>query len=293
MIADKKKTLDRSIMYSYHAANIKKVNSNDSVRALINPNKLKPDYDDKIISVGFEYKFSPGDVFEWENTKTHWLIYLQDLTELAYFRGDIRRCQYQVFWLNEKGEKKSTYLTVRGPVETKINTIYKNQTSIDVPNYSLSILMPKNEDTLAYFKRYAKFYLPDADSQMLKTCWKVEAVDSISMPGIIEVLATEDYSNVFLDDVANGIVDGLVQEPIDPTPDTLIEGETFIKAKGTYTYKYLGNETPVWSYNKKLPIKRVSMEDNIITFKWDSNYSGQFDLRCNDSIKTIIVDSLF
>jgi len=65
-------------------------------------------------------------VFEWENTNTHWLIYLQDLTELAYFRGDIRRCQYQVFWLNENGEKKSTYLTVRGPVETKIQTIYKS-----------------------------------------------------------------------------------------------------------------------------------------------------------------------
>jgi hypothetical protein len=46
------------------------------VRALINPNKLKQDYDDKIISIGFEYGFKCGDVFEWVGTKTHWLIYL-------------------------------------------------------------------------------------------------------------------------------------------------------------------------------------------------------------------------
>jgi hypothetical protein len=30
---------------------------------------------------------------------------------------------------------------------------------MDLPNYSLSLLMPKNEDTLNYFKRYSKFYL--------------------------------------------------------------------------------------------------------------------------------------
>jgi hypothetical protein len=43
---------------------------------LINPNKLKQDYDDKIVSVGFEHGFTTGDVFEWRGTGTHWLIYL-------------------------------------------------------------------------------------------------------------------------------------------------------------------------------------------------------------------------
>ena len=94
MIVDKKKSLDRAVLYGYQAAKVKKVNTNNSVRALINPNKVKQDYDDKIISIGFEHNFSVGDVFLWENTNTHWLIYLQDLTELAYFKGDIRKCQY-------------------------------------------------------------------------------------------------------------------------------------------------------------------------------------------------------
>jgi hypothetical protein len=46
------------------------------VRALINPDKLKDDYDEKIVSVGFEHGFQVGDVFEWCNTKSYWLIYL-------------------------------------------------------------------------------------------------------------------------------------------------------------------------------------------------------------------------
>jgi hypothetical protein len=48
---------------------------------------------------------------------------------------------------------------VRGPVETKINFIQKHGISVDNPNHTLNILMPKNKATLEYFKRYAKFYL--------------------------------------------------------------------------------------------------------------------------------------
>jgi hypothetical protein len=80
------------------------------------------DYDDKILSVGFEHNFKCGDVFKWIGTNTYWLIYLQDLTELAYFRGDIRKCSYEIAWEDENG-KHSTYAAIRGPVETKIDYI--------------------------------------------------------------------------------------------------------------------------------------------------------------------------
>ena len=96
MIHDKREALNRAVHFSYQAAEVLRVDAENRqpVRALINPNKLKQDYDDKILSVGYEYNFEPGDVFEWLGTNTHWLIYLQDLTELAYFRGDIRKCNY-------------------------------------------------------------------------------------------------------------------------------------------------------------------------------------------------------
>jgi hypothetical protein len=84
-------------------------------------------------------------------TGTHWLVYLQDLTELAYFRADIRKCNYQISWEDDKGNVKSTWIALRGPVETTINSLSKHGVNIDTPNHSLHILMPKNKDTLQYF----------------------------------------------------------------------------------------------------------------------------------------------
>jgi hypothetical protein len=78
MIKDKRRSLDHAVWFSYQAAEVVRNESEYKrpVRALINPNKLKQDYDDKIISIGYEYDFKCGDVFEWIGTNTHWLIYL-------------------------------------------------------------------------------------------------------------------------------------------------------------------------------------------------------------------------
>lgn len=295
MIKDKRRSLDHAVWYSYQAAEVIKTDATDRklVRALINPNKLKADYDDKIISVGHEYNFEVGTVFEWLGTKTYWLVYLQDLTELAYFRGDIRKCTYQIAWEDEDG-LHSTYAAVRGPVETKINFIQKHGISVDTPNHSLSILMPKNEDTLNYFKRYKKFYLQGDD-----TCWRVEATDWISTPGILEVTAVEYYANETEDDIENGIVGGLITEIKDPNGDTEkidIIGETFIKPKKSYQYTFSGREAQTWFVDtKKYPIKlEFDAEDpRNLTLTWTSGYSGQFVLKYGDYEKTIVVESLF
>jgi hypothetical protein len=96
MIKDKREALDRAVLYSYQGARIKKIDSEEIAPALINPNRVSQDYDDKIVSVGFEYGIAAGDIFTWDKTNTQWLIYSQELTELAYFRGKIRRCRYQI-----------------------------------------------------------------------------------------------------------------------------------------------------------------------------------------------------
>ena len=54
------------------------------IRALINPDKVKQDYDDKMVSIDYEHGYEPGDVFEWKKTNTYWLIYTQEITEDAY-----------------------------------------------------------------------------------------------------------------------------------------------------------------------------------------------------------------
>ena len=244
MILNKRRSLDRAVWYSYQGAEIVKIGASDNkpVRALINPNKLKQDYDDKIVSVGYEHGFKCGDVFEWLGTNTHWLIYLQDLTELAYFRGDIRKCSYEISWEDENG-LHTTYAAIRGPVETKINYIQKHGISIDTPNLSLNLLLPLNNDTLNYFKRYSKFYVNNHSSLAPQVCWRVEAIDWVSTPGILEVAAVEYYSNKDEDDIENGVVGALLVEPKNPNSaevESTIIGETFIKPKVEYVYTFSG-----------------------------------------------------
>lgn len=292
MVRDKRRSLDRAVWFSYQAAQVLRLDAENRtpVRALINPNKLKQDYDDKIISIGYEYNFKCGDVFEWVGTNTHWLIYLQDLTELAYFRGDIRKCSYEIAWEDEDGSHR-TFAAVRGPTETKIDYIQKHGISVDNPNQSLSILMPLNEETKKQFTRYSKFYLNGDD-----TCWRVEATDWISSPGILEVNATEYYRNESEDDVENGVVGGLIVQPANPNPPVVeetIDGETFIKPKISYTYIYKGEKLANWIIDKKYPIEIIEDSTNKITLKWKASYSGQFELSYGDCTKTIVVESLF
>lgn len=303
MIRDKRRSLDKAVLYSYQGAFVKKyypedfevmegVREQPPVRALINPNKLKQDYDDKIISIGFEHDFKCGDIFEWIGTKTYWLIYLQDLTELAYFRGDIRKCSYEIAWEDEDGHH-STYAAIRGPVETKINFIQKHGISVDTPNYSLNILMPKNNDTLKQFKRYSKFYLNNIDPSDTKICWRVEAIDSISMPGILEINAIEYYANETEDDIKNGIVGGLIVDVVEPEGSAFIKGETFIKPKKEYEFEYIGAVAGTWSIDPKLPIAWEVISQNKIKLKWLPSYSGQFDIHFDKEVKTVVVESLF
>ena len=294
MIKDKRRSLDRALVYSYQGADVRKIDStsDDYVRALINPNKLKQDYDDKIISVGYEHHFECGDIFEWKGTETYWLIYLQDLTELAYFRGDIRKCSHQINWEDENG-KHSTYAAIRGPVETKINYIQKHGISVDNPNYSLNILLPKTADTLSYFQRYNKFYLADDE---LKVCWRIEAIDWLSMPGVLEINAVEYYANEFEDNLEDGTVGTLKTEPVNPNNSFIedtITGETFIKPKKEYEYEYIGNLVGKWSVKENYPIKLIQ-DGKKVKLRWLNTYSGQFDLIYADCFKkTIVVQSLF
>ena len=294
MIKDKRRSLDRALVYSYQGADVRKIDStsDDYVRALINPSQLKQDYDDKIISVGYEHHFECGDIFEWKGTETYWLIYLQDLTELAYFRGDIRKCSHQINWEDENG-KHSTYAAIRGPVETKINYIQKHGISVDNPNYSLNILLPKTADTLSYFQRYNKFYLADDE---LKVCWRIEAIDWLSMPGVLEINAVEYYANEFEDNLEDGTVGTLKTEPINPNnsfiEDTIV-GETFIKPKREYEYEYIGNLVGKWSVKENYPIELIQ-DGKKVKLRWLNTYSGQFDLIYADCFKkTIVVQSLF
>lgn len=301
MIYDKYRSFQKALLHSYQAAIIKKVGAEPTppIRALINPNKLKMDYDEKVVSVGFEHGYKVGDVFQWLSSSTYWLIYLQELSELAYFRGAIRRCNYQIKWEDEDGNLHQSYVVVRGPVETKIDSYEKHGRVLDMPNYSINILMPSNDDTIKAFRRYSKFYLSGENVIDNTICWRVEAVDSFSSPGILQLNAVEYYANEQED--ADGVVGTLIEVPIDPNPDAStsiysISGETFIKPKLEYTYKINKIVKGAWSTDREVPVKLtpyINDTENGVVLYWKSTYSGEFDLLFGPYKKHVIVKSLF
>ena len=132
------------------------------------------------------------------------------------------------------------------------------------------------------------------------TCWEVTAVDAISSPGVITLTAVEEYGNPHEED-------GPVASPLVLERPTNIIGEGFIKVKQEYTYSYSGLEAGGWRAvginGQKVPVKLEAFFDEdknrAVKIKWDSTYSGQFDLqfvsKANEIIdtKSIVVESLF
>lgn len=309
MIKDKLRTLQRALKYSYQGCTIEMVqphsmvldadpNAIDTemsvfqpVRALINPDKVKQDYDDKTISIEYRHGYEPGDVFEWKKTNTHWIIYTQEITEDAYFRGEIRRCRYKLKFKDKDGNWCSTWAAIRGPIETAIDSIQKNQERIDKPNLSLNILIPQNEKTLHAFDRYQEFLFAGR-------CWKVEAPDSISMKNVIEVNAGEDYINLGTDDTDNEMKNGLIIEPVIPeVSEDDIQGETFIKPLIAENYS-VNMVDGVWSILEKgAPVTLCAEDAYSVKLTWTKTTSGQFTLLWSkDGVtleKTIVVESLF
>lgn len=314
MIADKVRTLQKAIKYSYQGAQVSLLDLDDTGNlktitpfpALINPNRVVADYDEKIISAEYKYGLTAGSIIKWirntedlNNKETYWLVYLQDLTELAYFKADIRKCSYQIKYKNKKtNQNEIIYAAIKGPSEKKISSIQKSQYNLDIPNYTITLLIQKNKKTLEYFQRYTRFYLNNLTfDDDTPTCWRVEAVDSISSPGILEIHAKEYYINddkdIIIDDNGNidYVVNGNVQELEDKSIGNIV-GDTVIKPGFSYTYTCKKIDGAVWEYDTKLPIT-AKIQDNTIEIVWTALYSGSFSLCYANSKKEIIVESLF
>lgn len=311
MINDKYRTFLGALNYSYQACDVELAQARDvslrvvddnsivpivseQWRALINPDKLKQDYDDKILSIDYNAGYKPGDVFSWKleyGPTTQWLIYLQAVTEDAYFKGEIRRCRHIIKFRDmTDGKVYATYAAIRGPVETKIESIQKNDIRIDTPNLSLNILIPRNEQTLRLFKRYSEFMFDGK-------CWRVQAPDSISMEGVIELNAEEYYKDRDTD--TDEVKDGKIEfEPIPDIATTDIQGNSFIKPKIKETYTITRDAVGQWSSDSPAACITANADDpNQIALVWNKATSGKFILQWQSDVETvkreIVVESLF
>lgn len=303
MIYDKRRSLDRAVLYSYQAGGFRKIDADPEdrpVRGLMNPNKVKQDYDEKIISIGYEHGFQTGTVFEWVGTKTYWIIYLQELTELAYFRGNCRRCSYKISIpvIDEDGNtiSKEVFASIIGPQQKNIQTTNVNGNSIDVLNNTITMWVPKTPETVKFFSRrikndryiYDKFAIRPLEETFLDwEIYHIEDADWLSTPGAIRVTALEvKNAGVDLDDTGLYIPDTsdvsnqVVEDYNDYIVEDLIVGETFIRPTLEYTYHYDG-ENAMGEFiigGNKAPVHVIEKTNSHIKLKWTRTHSGQFDL---------------
>ena len=299
-INDKLRGLKRALLYSYQAATAI-LKDEKEFRCLINPDKNKPAYDNKILSIPYkdiclnapkigktsqgviDIDIKPGDVFTWKQTNTHWLVYLESLEEDAYFRSEIRRCDQQV-----KINDNSYWVYIRGPVETSIEWSQKAGIEWNSLNYSLVMYITADENTNNYFERFKTVKVLDPRYNTEKT-WQVVGVDPYYGDGIIQVFLDEYFENSIADAIAAEVQP---QTPIDesiPYIDGPIEvpqyskayyeihnaenGKWFVEWKNTQydldcDLKILSLEIPIGELETfKLIYRRQNEEDIVLNIK--------------------------
>lgn len=236
--------------------------NDNKYRCLINPDKLKEDYDQKVISIEYSAGMKEGDVFYWDRTDTHWLVYLQQHSESAYFRAQIRRCNYEIEVNNHK-----YWVYLRGPVETALVWRQKHNIEFNDLNYSLLIYVTKNEETLDFFKRF----------QILKIDghrWRVAATDIFSQGSIIEVYLEEFFDN------------SLEEEQIKKEPiifgeeEPYIDGPQFVEPYQTeikYSLANNLNATGAFLVSSK-KVKIVNSDNNSCIINVISGKAGEFKI---------------
>lgn len=236
--------------------------NDNQYRCLINPDKLKEDYDQKVISIEHSAGMKEGDVFYWDRTDTHWLVYLQQHSESAYFRAQIRRCNYEIEVNNHK-----YWVYLRGPVETALVWRQKHNIEFNDLNYSLLIYVTKNEETLDFFKRF----------QILKIDghrWRVAATDIFSQGSIIEVYLEEFFDNSLEDEQ-------IKKEPIIfGEEEPYIDGPQFVEPYQTeikYSLANNLNATGAFLVSSK-KVKIVNSDNNSCIINVISGKAGEFKI---------------
>ncbi|AXF52480.1 MAG: Ig domain protein [Caudoviricetes sp.] len=298
MIQAKLNTLKKALLYSYQAQTIT-LSDGRKFRCLINPDKTKPDYDCKIISIPYkdiclgrdnkkkyptektskgeeEIGLKAGDVFRWDDTNTYWIVYLEKLEEKAYFRGEIYKCEEFIEINNKK-----YHVYIRGPVETTTQWNQKKGVNWNDLNYSLIIYITKDENTLDYFHRFKEVTIGDKN-------WKVKTVDTYSADGIIEVCLGEWYTNsiekysVKHQSKQDDIKDIVNKDGV------YISGKDVVDPFSTEEYKIHNLFNGNWEIDNKKKAKIIEKTGNTVIVQIISGKSGNFNLIYNKEGEQVI-----
>lgn len=182
LIQNKLVSFKSALKNSYNSRRIK-TPSGESWRCLINEDKLTANYDKKILSIEYASGLQPGDVFEVLDDGSKWMVYLPHLAEKAYLRANIIRCRYTV---DVNGTDYWVYF--QGPLETTAKWFIKQDVNINQMNLDGTIYVKQTPETDVFFARHRKLSLGGRS-------WEIGATDRLSVPGVIEAVVRETFSD--------------------------------------------------------------------------------------------------
>lgn len=266
----------RAALKNDYNSRLIKTDKHASVPCIIKNNAygLKADYDKKYISVEFSAGLEAGDVFQCLDDNSRWMIYLPILTETAYLRSEIIRCDHS---LNINGKEYFVYF--QGPVETDIRWFIKNGINTNELNKSGTVYIKKDDNTLNFFHRFTKIKI---NGHM----WEVQVTDPISVPGILELELQEYYDNKEAD---------LPQvKPSDK--NQLIKGEKIVKQNTSVGYMVddsIYNPSTSWTIagNDRVKIEEVLNNGQICKVKVNEGAIGKFTLSYGTNSMEITIDT--
>ena len=237
---------------------------------------LKSDYDKENFAVEFESGLRPGKTFEVLDDGSHWMVYLQKMSETAYLAAEIIRCRYT---LDVDG--KTYFVYFRGPVETDLRWFLKNNININELNLSGRIYIENNESTRKFFKRFTKLKI---DGHR----WEVQVTDSISTPGVLELEIQEYYDN-FIEELPE--IKNLGGE----TPTNVISGEDVVKQDTVvgYAINDLAYDPKIqWEVrnNPRVKIQETLENGRVCKVKIYPGAIKTFDIVYGEQFKTVTVD---
>lgn len=272
ILQGKKEGFKSALLYGSNSQTI--VYNNNEYKVLINDNKLTQNYDEKIISAPHEVKIKTGDIVYWKETSSYWIIYLEDISELAYTNAYMRKCYYEPIIKTTDGLVE-VRAAVFGNEDSLIQSTIKTQVAIDTSKLTLQLLISDTTENREIFKRYEKFMLNE-------TPWEIQSVNAIDLQNILIVYAQED-------------INFIEEKPVENEDMTsgVIKGKLIIKPLEITTYT-VSEDVPLsqWSIDNK-NISTVNIKDREITIKWTSTKSGEFIIGYGDYSQKIIVESLF
>lgn len=214
MIEDKLRSLKSAYLYSYQGGTTIILHPEDEelhFRCLMNPDKITFEANKMMLSIPFEdiclnkpragkksdgiipVPISCGDTFIWEETNTRWLVTLQHLSELAYFRADVRKCF--PFPLEVDGDEY--WFAILGENEEILEWNKHNLQEWNKLNYTRTLYLKRNEQTFNYFKRFKVIKVPNIQGEL--ESWEVQAVSPNSTDDILIVHIKEYFENRFDD----------------------------------------------------------------------------------------------